>query len=209
MQGSGGPARGPSSASVVVNRSRSEAASRRRLRSLVVLMIALATLLTVWLALCVRFVANPRIDPHQPVEALYVLGPLESRLEPALALMDAGVAPVMLATLSVDATGRPYFTDHCGRTTPGYRIECVLPDPYTTRGEARLLAEQVRAHGWTKVALLASTAQAERARLLVGRCVAVTVLVWDHPEPRTPTDWLGEFVHQSGGWAQAQLEPGC
>ena len=182
---------------------------RRRTRVLVAIGALLGLLGTAWVAVCVRFVANPRIDPHEPVDALYVLGPLETRIEPALALMDAGLAPVMLATLSLDAAGRPYFSDHCGRTTPRYRIECVVPDPYTTRGEAELLAEQVREHGWTKVAILTSTAHASRAGLLMRRCVAASVLVWDYPSDNSVTGWLSEFVHQSGGWVQTQLDPTC
>ncbi len=182
---------------------------RRRTLVLVAVGAVLTALGAAWMAVCVRFVAQPRIDPHEPVDALYVLGPLETRIGPALALMDAGVAPVMLATLSLDPVGQPYFTDYCGRTTPGYRIECVVPDPYSTRGEARLLGREVRARGWTRVAVLASTAQAERARLLLARCVPGMVLVWDHAEPRDVGAWLGEFVHQSGGWVQAQLEPDC
>ena len=47
------------------------------------------------------------------------------------------------------------------------------------------------------------------ARLLLARCVPGTVLVWDHHEDRDVRAWLGEFVHQSGGWLQAQLEPDC
>lgn len=163
-----------------------------------------------WVGVCVRYVAHPDIDAHERVDALYVLGPVETRLDEALALMDAGLAPVMLATTSIDeATGTPYFTDHCGRVTATYRIECVVPDPYTTRGEAELLAEQVREHGWTKVAILTSTAHASRAGLLMRRCVAASVLVWDYPSDNSVTGWLSEFVHQSGGWVQAQLDPGC
>jgi len=172
--------------------------------------LTLSLLAAAWVVVCVRYVAHPRIDPHERVDALYVLGPLETRIGPALALMDAGLAPVMLATTSIDqVTGQAYFTDYCGRSTPAYRIECVVPEPYTTRGEARLLGQQVSARGWSRVAVLASTAQAERARLLLGRCVPGTVLVWDHPEDRSPADWLAEFAHQSGGWVQAQLEPDC
>lgn len=164
----------------------------------------------IWLGLCVRYVGHPDIDPHERVDALYVLGPVETRYDEAIALMDAGVAPVMLATTSIDPyNGMPYFTDHCGRVTATYRIECVVPDPYTTRGEAELLAEQAREHGWTKVAILTSTAHASRARLLIQRCVAASVLVWDYPSDNSVTGWLGEFVHQSGGWVQAQLDRAC
>ena len=179
-------------------------------RALLVTAVAALCLVAAWIAVCVRYVAQPRIDPVARVDALYVLGPVETRLEPALALMDAGVAPVMLATTSIDQqTGQPYFTDHCGRVTSTYRIECIVPDPYNTRGEAELLAEQVRQHGWTKVAILTSTAHASRARLLMDRCVAASVLVWDYPSDYSIAGWFSEFVHQSGGWVQAQLDPAC
>ena len=39
--------------------------------------------------------------------------------------------------------------------------------------------------------------------------VAASVLVWDYPSDNSITGWLSEFVHQSGGWVQAQLDPGC
>nr|NLI51572.1 hypothetical protein [Propionibacterium sp.] len=183
--------------------------TRRPWLFLVVLGVTLALLGAAWVSVCVRYVANPRIDPREQVDALYVLGPLETRIEPALALMDAGVAPVMVATTSIDPAGRPYFTQYCGRTTETYRIECVLPDPNTTRGEARLVAALMRERGWTRVGVLASTPQAERARMLLERCVPGEVLVWDYPVDRSVKGWLAEFVHQSGGWVQAQLDPGC
>ena len=188
----------------------SRGSDRRRRGAWRVAAIAALTLAGVWLALCVRFVAHPRIDPVEAVDALFVLGPLETRIDPALALMDAGVAPLMLATTSIDAaTGQPYFTQYCGKATARYRIDCVVPEPYTTAGEARLLGDQVRSHGWTRVAILVSTAQAERARLLMARCVPATVLVWDYPTPRTAVDWLGEFVHQGGGMVAAAIERDC
>ena len=182
----------------------------RTRRTLLIALASVLALAATWLALCVRYVAHPDIDAHERVDALYVLGPVETRLDEALALMDAGLAPVMLATTSIDeSTGTPYFTDHCGRVTATYRIECVVPEPYTTRGEAEMLAGLVRVHGWRKVAILTSTAHASRAGLLMRRCVAASVLVWDYPSDNSITGWLSEFVHQSGGWVQAQLDPGC
>lgn len=170
----------------------------------------LVVILGLWTGICVRYVAHPRLDPHERVDALYVLGPLETRVGPALGLASEGLTPVVLATESIDqTTGEPYFTQYCGVETSTYRVECVVPTPYTTRGEARALAAQVTKHGWTRVAILASTAQAERARLLMGRCVSATVLVWDYPESRSLIGWLMEFLHQSGGWVQAQFDRDC
>ena len=183
---------------------------RSRTRRWVGLGLAVVLAFVGWIGVCVRYVGHPDIDPHERVDALYVLGPVETRYDEAIALMDAGLAPVMLATTSIDPyNGMPFFTDHCGRVTPTYRIECVLPDPYNTRGEAELLAGQVAVHGWRKVAILTSTPKASRARMLMQRCTTASVLVWDYPDDRTAAGWLEEFVHQSGGWVQAQLDPGC
>lgn len=180
---------------------------RRRVRA--IFLATALVLAAVWIGICVRYVANPTIDPHERVDALYVLGPLEAHIDAALDLMSQGVAPVMVATTSLDPSGNPYFTQHCGTSTATYRIECVIPDPYSTRGEAAMLGELVRERGWTKVAVLASTPQASRARLWMERCVPVTVLIWDHPQRRSAPAWLSEFIHQSGGWVQAQFVEGC
>lgn len=166
-----------------------------------------------WLAVCVDVLVTPQVDPHQRVDAVYVLGPAETRIDGALELVDAGLAPVLLATTSVRADGTTYATEHCGTVGATYRVQCVLPDPYTTRGEARVLGEQVADHGWTRVAVLTSTVHAARARMLMERCVGADteVLMWtldDRPDPGVVGRLRG-FVYQSAAWAKAQLEPGC
>lgn len=167
-------------------------------------------LVVAWLALCIRFVAHPRIDPVEHVDAMYVIGPVETRWPEALARGDEGVAPVVLATRSIDrTTGEAFFPPDCGEQRNGYIVTCVTPDPYTTRGEARLLAEQVREHGWTHVAVFTSTAHAARARMLMERCVPARVSVWDYPRQRTIGGWLWDFAYQSGAWLKAQFLRGC
>lgn len=171
----------------------------------------LAVAVVTWLAVCVDTVAHPRIDPHERVDAVYVLGPAETRIDAALDLVDQGLAPVLLATTSVRDDGSTYATEHCGTVGPTYRVECVLPDPYTTRGEARLLGGQVADHGWTRVAVLTSTAHAARARMLVERCTDAEVLMWtldDRPDPGLVAQ-LRAFVYQSAAWVKAQVERGC
>lgn len=187
--------------------------SQRRLawwaRSLIVLGSLGLTLVLVWLGLCIRYVAHPRIDPVEHVDAMYVIGPVETRWPEALARADEGVAPIFLATRSIDGSGRAFFPPNCGEQRQGYAITCVTPDPYTTRGEARLLAEQVREHGWTHVAIFTSTAHTARARMLMDRCVPAHVSVWDYPRHQTVSGWLGEFVYQSGAWVKAQFVRDC
>ena len=163
-----------------------------------------------WLAVCVDVLLSPEVAPHERVDAVYVIGPAETRIDQALALVDDGLAPVLLATTSVREDGTTYATDHCGTTGATYRVECVVPDPYTTRGEARTLAEQVDAHGWTRVAVLTSTVHAARTRMLMERCVDAEVLMWTTDErPRGVVGTLRGFVYQSAAWAKAQVVRGC
>ncbi|OLT22778.1 hypothetical protein BJF81_12850 [Ornithinimicrobium sp. CNJ-824] len=134
----------------------------------------LAALVT-WVAVSLDVVVDPRVDEVAPVDAAYVIGPVETRIEEALAVMDTGVAPVLLATTSVNAdTGEHYATDHCRLRTATYRVECVLPEPYTTRGEARVLGARVAEHGWDRVAVMTSTPHAARTRMLMERCTDAT-----------------------------------
>src|SRR5699024_1394297 len=117
-------------------------------------MALLLGLLSAWLWVVVDRVAHPDVDPKQQVDAVYVLGPVETRIEETLAVMDTGVAPVLLATTSINReTGDAYATDHCGLVTDLYRVECVVPEPYNTRGEAAALAAAVEEQGWGRVAV--------------------------------------------------------
>ncbi|MFK5633450.1 MULTISPECIES: hypothetical protein [unclassified Ornithinimicrobium] len=167
-----------------------------------------------WVSVCVVVIARPLVDELQAVDAAYVIGPVEIRIDQALAIMDTGVAPVLLSTISVNPdTGAHYATEHCGLQTAAYRVECVLPEPYTTRGEARTLAAHVTEHDWSRVAVMTSTPHAARTRMLMERCLGddVEVLVWttdDHVD-RSARAWAGSFVYESAAWVKAQVLRDC
>ena len=151
--------------------------ARRAVAGAILLLLLAAA---AWSALAWRIVAHPTIDAPSEVDAVYILGPVETRIDEALAVMDSGVAPLLLATTSVNQeTGEAYATDHCGLMTDTYTVECLTPDPYTTQGEASLLAREAQTGGWDRVAVLTSTPHAARARLLMERCVDAEVLVPD------------------------------
>lgn len=185
--------------------------SGRWWRPLVAAVAILVVAALTWLAVCVAVVMHPDVDARGPVDAAYVLGPVETRIEEVTAVMGTGVAPVLLATTSVNArTGEAFATAHCDTVTPSHRVECVLPEPYTTRGEARVLAERVDEHGWARVAVLTSTPHAARARMMVERCTDAEVLVWTvGDEARGVRGWAAAFVYQSAAWVKAQLVRGC
>lgn len=167
-----------------------------------------------WSAVCYRFVGHPGIDSRMPVDAMYVIGPAETRWTEGLAVAGTGVAPVVLVTQTL-AGGTEIFPPECSGQSPatptgqGYRIICVIPDPYTTRGEARALADQVRQNGWTHVAVFTSTPHVARTRMLMERCVPAQVSVWDYPHPRSVVEWVGDAVYQSLAWVKAQVVRSC
>lgn len=174
-------------------------------------MALLAGLLAAWLWVVVDHVARPDVDARQKVDAVYVLGPVETRIEETLAVMDTAVAPVLLATTSINQeTGAAYATDHCGLVTDLYRVECVVPEPYNTRGEAAALAAAVEEQGWERVAVITSTPHTARSRMLMERCVDAEILMWPVERGgRSWSGWLSSFVYESGAWVKAQVVTEC
>lgn len=180
-------------------------------RSVVALAVISALLVTAWLTVCIRTFATPVIDPQQQVDAIYLLGPTQHLDEAAVALVrDQKLAPLLLMTAAVDpTTGADYSSTHCGETTASYRVECVLPEPYDTRGEAQLLRSQAVAHDWRSVAVITTKGHLPRARLLMDQCVPARVVMWDNGSDNSLTGWLMTFVHESAAWTSARLSPEC
>lgn len=163
-----------------------------------------------WLAVCVAVFANPAVDARQQVDAIYLLGPIQHQDDAAVALTRELGVPVLLMTAAVDqVTGARYAVEHCGESTSTYRVECVLPDPYTTRGEARLLGDQVRQHGWKRVAVISTKGHLTRTRLLMDRCVPAEVLLWERPLATSAVGWLKTFVYESAAWTSVRVDGSC
>lgn len=192
---------------------RRNSGGRRGRRTFLTILIALAAAVLVWIGLCWRFVVHPRVDPPQPVDALYVIGPAEERMPLAIDLARRGLTTTILTTVSVDPrTGERYPRDYCAGDPglPELTIACVDPDPYTTRGEARLLNRMAAERSWDHVAVLTTTAHVARARMWMNRCVhGPTVEVWEFRQDRTPGQWLFAFAYQSGAWGKSRFQPGC
>ena len=50
------------------------------------------------------------------------------------------------------------------------RAICFTPDPYSTQGEARWIAQEARKRGWDSVVVVTSTYHVRRTRMIVERC---------------------------------------
>ena len=107
-------------------------------------------------------------DRVATADAVIVLAGEKRRLSIALELVERGVAPVLVISDGID----PRWTQAnqlCRLGDPA-RIVCLRPEPYSTRGEARLAARLARERGWDSLVVVTSRFHLFRARTLFERC---------------------------------------
>lgn len=151
-----------------------EAVQLRRLRGLRrfrrLLLLVLAVPLAVWVALDIYLFATPSLDRPQHADAVIVLaGDRTPRLERGLELMRAGVSRTLVISDGLDPRW-PAANRLCAQGDDGFRVVCFVPEPYSTRGEARGFARLARENRWTSVVIATSSFHVTRARLLFRRC---------------------------------------
>jgi uncharacterized SAM-binding protein YcdF (DUF218 family) len=176
------------------------------------LLILVAALVAVWLVACaVLFVWPSAASSPRSADAVFVLsGGRNSRLDPALALVRRGVAPVLVISSPTQdpkwKTARRLCSAH--HTTGVPRILCFEAHPYSTRGEARAIAMMARAHRWTHVVVVTSTYHVTRARMLVRRCYggAVSMVGTSSTWWKLPEEWASETGKLA---VQLTAERGC
>ncbi len=117
----------------------------------------------------------PRQDAPGHADAIVVLsGATSERLDKALELMRAGVAPTL-----VISDGRDPAWRQAERLCHGVRFHvlCFRPDPYSTRGEAEEVARLARARRWRAIDIVTSRYHVFRARLIFRRCYRGTLRI--------------------------------
>lgn len=187
------------------------ATSPRRSRSRLgrIALIVVAALLLTWLAWAIRIVIFPAHDAIEPADAIVVIGPVDDwREDLAYELVDEGVADTVAFTSS--RAEEP--DDYCSPRSPDVHVECFVPDPYTTQGEATWVRGAARERGWERVVVITMDAHIERARFIFQNCVdGVEVLFPAEPEPDYSFERLAhQFAYQTGAWAKAVfVTPGC
>jgi uncharacterized SAM-binding protein YcdF (DUF218 family) len=112
-----------------------------------------------------------RLPAH--ADAIVVLAGSQARLPVALQLADAHVAKTLVVSVD-DATKDPDRYALCHGAKPKrFTLLCRAAVPYSTRGEARLIAELVRRHHWQTIVVVTSRYHLYRARILIQRCTNV------------------------------------
>jgi uncharacterized SAM-binding protein YcdF (DUF218 family) len=143
-------------------------------------LIALTALVALALASVPLFILYDG-DQAAKADAVMVLAGEKRRLSVALDLVERGVAPVLVISDGLD----PRWTraNRLCRFGDPARIVCVRPEPYSTRGEARLAARLAQERRWDSLVVVTSRFHLFRARLLFERCFRGRLDVVGAPNP--------------------------
>ncbi len=160
------------------------------------LLLVFAVLVAAWLVACAFLFVWPKTDKPGRADAVVVLsGGGDRRLDPALALVRRGVAPLLV--ISSPALDPKWLKAKrlCRHPAqPGFRVLCFEAVPYNTQGESRAIARLARVHGWTRVVVVTSTFHVTRARMLITRCYrgGLAMVGTRSPRLRLPEEWASE-----------------
>lgn len=135
-------------------------------------------------------------DAPARADAVVVLsGGLNGRLDPALALMRRRVASTLVVSGAFHDAKWPKARRLCrGAYEVGYRVECIEPAPFSTRGEARAIARLARRRAWRTIVVVTSEFHVTRSKVLIDRCWGGKVDFVGTPTPwwRAPRNWVNE-----------------
>jgi uncharacterized SAM-binding protein YcdF (DUF218 family) len=135
----------------------------KRRRLVIRLALALGLLAVVMAGITARYFVWPSLGSPTTADAVIVLGGPGDRYNTGARLVRQGLAPVMVASSDRNSGG-------CPGTMDDVPIICFTPDPYSTRGEARYVADLARDKGWSHLIVVTSVGQASRAQLRLERC---------------------------------------
>lgn len=177
------------------------------------LITVLLVLVGLWLVAVALLFVWPRANETPPAHADVVVvlsGGRDTRLDPALKLMNRGIAPV----LAISSAGRDPKWVKARRLCAGtygkvhFQVVCFEASPYSTRGEAETMSRLAREHGWHRIVVVTSTYHVTRARMLFRRCFHGTLWTVGTSSPwySLPEEWASETAKLT---VQTVYERGC
>ena len=145
----------------------------------------------------------PPPDHAQSADAIVVLGGGGHRRLVGYDLARSGLSKTLaVSTSDTDKPlrGAPEFV--------GVDVIKFRPEPFTTQGEARYLAEQAQKRGWKRVIVVSGREQMTRARLRIRRCYAGELVMVAAPRQLR---WVPyDVVYEWAAMVKAVvLERGC
>jgi uncharacterized SAM-binding protein YcdF (DUF218 family) len=169
-------------------------------RSIVAAVGPLAALAGLTILLSLR----PRDDVPRDPDAVVVLGGAgHERLELGIELGKRYNAALVLSSSAIAYGRRRGLV--CGTD-----VLCLVPEPETTTGEARTVAELADVHGWHHVTVATSRFHSSRARVLFRQCLGdrVTVVGARAPDGQA-RDAATHLREALGTMAALTVRPAC
>lgn len=151
------------------------------------------------------FVWFPRSDAPGTADVVFVLGGtnMNVRVRTGADLVRQGHAPYLVVSRSDPDHRCEEFADLAGT-----EMECDRPEPFTTQGEARLIARLAREHGWHSIIAVVSDEQATRARIRLRRCWSGGLRVVTVSTPLTSVPYT--TLYETAAMVKAEvLQRGC
>jgi len=125
--------------------------------------LAVGLVAVLFVAVTVRVFVCPSYPAPTSADAIVILGGDGNRYQAAATLAAERMAPVVVVS-SERGLGR------CEDRLDPARIICFTPEPFSTQGEARFVADLARENGWQHLILVTSVSQSSRARTRFERC---------------------------------------
>jgi len=152
---------------------------------------------------------QPTLDEPVAADAVVVFaGEQGGRLETALALIESGVAPLLVLP-NGDMAGWDRANELC--TDPqNFDVYCFTPRAGDSWGQARAIGRLADENGWAELVAVTSTYDASRTRVLLGRCTSAEVSVVADVPDLSVVSWVGRLGSEWTGLLAAQTyKRGC
>jgi len=152
---------------------------------------------------------RPHADPLSKADAIVVLGgDWDGRVEFGLDLARRGYADTVLLSDGYPMQRRVELKRICADGVAGVRVICFQPEPYSTLGEAKFVAELAEQNHWTHLIVVSWNYHMVRARYIFGQCFDGEVTM--RPVPRSydrigVSEWLWIYSYQYAALAKAAI----
>ena len=152
---------------------------------------------------------RPQIDQLRHADAILILGgPYYHRYPYGFDLGAQGWAPNVVVS-NPNGTDDPWLTEYCAAPHLAFHLYCFVPDPPTTKGEARELRRLASEHGWRTVIVVTFRPHISRARYILEQCFDGDLVMVASPPNISIPSWAFQYVYQTIGYLRAVLQPGC
>ena len=179
-----------------------EGNAKTSISALVVAALVVATVVLIGYPVYVR----PQIDTLRKADAILIVGGADPapRYRYGFELARDGWAPHLV----VSDPDRQ-LTKACSATYFGFTVECFVPDPRTTLGEARELRRLATEKHWRTVIVVAYPPHISRARYVMEKCFDGALIMSAAPSRLSVTEWARMYGYQSAGYLKSVLGGDC